>query len=616
MKVLILAVCNVFKYVGRFFTVIRNFLLNVLFLVAVIAIVFAFIPREVAQIPIGAVLRLDVSGDIVEEKKLLSSFEKLFGESFSLDAPEPETALQDILDTINNGAADDRIAVLLLNLKDMASAGLNQLLTIGAALDRFKQTGKSVVAVEDYFTQAQYLLAAHATKVMVNPMGGVDLHGFGVYHLYFKDALEKLKINYNVFKVGTYKSALEPFTRESMSPADQQQNEQWLTALWQVYTGAIAKQRNISPTAIQLYTDNIAEALRSTGGNTAQLALATGLVDQIATRQEAAAYIDSLTPIAAGVAKIVASADYLDAMPPSYQEVTSKQSKVGLIIAEGTILPGKQPPGMIGGDSLAQLIKNARENEAVKTLVLRINSGGGSAFASEIIRQELLELKKSGKPLVVSMGAVAASGGYWIAADADEIWASPATITGSIGIFGAIPTFERTLAAIGVFRDGLGTTPLAAGLDITQPLPEALKDAIQQSIEYNYDQFLQIVANGRKITKRKVAELAEGRVYDGQTAQTLGLVDNLGSLEDAIEAAAKLAKLQDYATEYIRSPVSIKEHFLQFLTTGQALLVDNQHSQLSTVTQFKKTLSRQLERILPAGDPRGVYAQCLEHLSW
>lgn len=613
---LILAIFKIFKYVGRFFTFIRNFLINVMLLLAVIAIVFSFIPGEVAQIPIGAVLRLDISGDIVEEKKLLNSVEKLFGESFSLDVPEPETALQDILDTINNGATDDRIAVMLLNLKDMANAGLNQLQTIGEALDRFKQTGKSVIAAQDYYTQAQYFLAAHATKVMVNPMGGVDIHGFGVYHLYFKDALEKLKINYNVFKVGTYKSALEPFTRDSMSPADQQQNKLWLTALWQVYTEGIAKQRNISPAAIQHYTNNIAEALRSTGGSTAQLALATGLVDQIATRQEATAYIDSLTPTAAGAAKIIASADYLDSMTPSYQEETSKQSKVGLIIAEGSILPGKQPPGMIGGDSLALLIKNARENKAVKTLVLRINSGGGSAFASEVIRQELLELKKSGKPVVVSMGAVAASGGYWIAADADEIWASPATITGSIGIFGAIPTFERSLAALGVYRDGLGTTPLAAGLDITQPLPEPLKDAIQQSIEYNYDQFLQIVANGRKIAKSKVAELAAGRVYDGQTAQTLGLVDNLGSLEDAIDAAAQLAKLQDYATEYIRSPVSIKEHFLQFLTTGQTFLANTQLGQIPGAAQLKKTLSRQLEHILPVNDPRGVYAQCLEYLSW
>ncbi len=616
MKDLIVAIVNIFKYVGRFFSFIRNFLLNVLLLAAVIAIIFAIIPRETTQIPAGAILRLDISGDIVEEKKLLNSFEKFFGESLSLDIPEPETALQDILDIIDNGAKDDQIAVLLLNLKDMSSAGLNQLQTIGQALERFKKTGKSVIAIEDYYTQAQYFLAAHASKVMVNPMGGVDIHGFGVYHLYFKDALDQLKVNYNVFKVGTYKSAIEPFTRNSMSPADQQQNELWLNALWQVYIDGIAKQRNISPTAIHQYTNNIPEMLHATGGNTAQLALATGLVDQIATRQEATAYLESLAPAAAGTSKILASADYLDSLNPSYQEDTTKQSKVGLIIAEGAIMPGKQPPGMIGGDSLAQLIKTARENQEVKALVLRINSGGGSAFASEIIRRELVELKKSGKPIVVSMGAVAASGGYWIAADANEIWASPATITGSIGIFGAIPTFEKTLAALGVYRDGLGTTPLAAGLDITQPLPDSLKDAIQQTIDYNYDQFLEIVANGRRIAKGKVAQLAEGRVYDGQTAQMLGLIDKLGSLDEAIEAAAHLANLQEYGTEYIRLPVSMKEHFLQFLTTGQAFMANTQFSRLPTAARFKREIARRLEHFLPVDDPRGVYAQCLENLSW
>ena len=249
-----------------------------------------------------------------------------------------------------------------------------------------------------------------------------------------------------------------------MSQADQQQNAVWLTALWQLYTNDIARQRHIAPEAIEHYTNNIAEALHSTGGNTAQLALATGLVDQLATRQEATAYLDSLNPKAAGSAKILSSVDYLDTITPSYQETESAQSKVGLIIAEGLILPGKQPPGMIGGDSLAQLIKNARESKEVKALVLRINSGGGSAFASEVIRQELLELKKSGKPIVVSMGAVAASGGYWIAADADEIWASPATITGSIGIFGAIPTFDENFSRTrGVSRwsgnDATGSGP-------------------------------------------------------------------------------------------------------------------------------------------------------------
>jgi protease-4 len=616
MKDLIMSICNIFKYVGRFFTFVRNFFLNLLLLVVFIAIIFAIIPQEKTKIPLGALLRLDISGDIVEEKKLSSTFEKLSKQSFSLDVPEPETALQDILDIINEAAKDNRITALVLNLKDMRHGGMNQLQNIGHALNRFKETGKIVVAAEDYYTQSQYFLASYANKIIVNPMGGVDIHGLGVYRLYFNDALEKLEINYNIFKVGEYKSALEPFTRNSMSVADQQQNELWVSALWQLYTDEIAKQRNISLDTLHYYTNNINEALNSTQGNIAQLALKTGLVDQIATRNETESYLASLTPTLSGDVHILSSKDYLESITPSYTQETSQVSKIGLIIAEGNILPGKQPPGMIGGDTLAELIKKARENIEIKALVLRINTGGGSAFASEIIRQELLELKKSGKPIIVSMGTVAASGGYWIAADADEIWASPATITGSIGIFGAIPTFEKTLASLGVYRDGIGTTPLAAGLDLTQPLPEQLKSAIQQTIVYNYEQFLQIVANGRNLEKSKVAELAQGRVYDGMTAKTLGLVDNLGSLKDAIGAAARLAELEVYATEYIRPPVSVKERFLQLFTSAYSYLGGTSIIQNPVIARLKKTLFNHLDDIVLLDDPRGVYAKCLVNLSW
>lgn len=616
MKDFIKLAFKILKFIGRSFTFVRNSFLNVLFIIAFFAILFVFIPREPPQVPRDTVLRLDIAGNIVEEKKLLNSFEKLLRESLSLDAPEPETALQDILDCINSATKDAHISALLLNIKDMGNAGINQLRDIGQALEHFKETGKQVIAAEDYYTQSQYFLASYANTIFINPMGGVDIHGFGAYRLYFKDALDRLKITYNVFKVGTYKSALEPFTRNSMSPEDQQQNELWLSALWQVYTDEIAKQRNVSLDALHFYTHNIDEALNATNGSTAQLALKTGLVDRIATRQEIFSYLASLTKNPVEAPYTLSSANYLDVISPSFQEDTTKTNKVGLIVAEGTILPGNQPPGMIGGDSLAKLIKNARENKEIKALVLRISSGGGSAFASEVIRQELLELKKSGKPLVVSMGAVAASGGYWIAADADEIWASPATITGSIGIFGAIPTFEKTLAALGIYRDGMGTTPLAAGLDITQPLPEQLKNVIQQTIIYNYDQFLQIVADGRNIEKSRVAELAEGRVYDGQTAESLGLVDKLGSLDDALGAAAELAGLQTFSTEYIRSPVSIKDHLLQFFTTGYAFLPETSLIQNPVLIRLTETLRNHQNEILLPGDPHGIYAQCLINLTW
>lgn len=357
MKDLIISVFNILKYIGRFFTYLRNIFLNLLLVLVLVTIIFALLPKEVSEIPSGTVLKLEISGDIVEEKKLQGTLETLLGGPFTPDAPAPETTLQDILDSINEGAEDDNIAALLLDLKNMSNAGINQLQSIGQALEVFKDTGKTVVAAEDYYTQSQYFLASFSDKIILNPMGGVDLHGFGVYRLYFKEALDKLEINYNVFKVGTYKSALEPFTRDSMSPEDKQQSELWLSALWQFFTNEIAKQRNISLDALHYYTDNIAEALISTNGNTAQLALKTGLVDQISTREETSSYLAALTKNSSGTPHILSSRDYLNSITPSYTEGASEQAKIGLIIAEGNILPGKQPPGIIGGDSLAKLIK-------------------------------------------------------------------------------------------------------------------------------------------------------------------------------------------------------------------------------------------------------------------
>ncbi len=611
MKDLILAIFNIFRYAGRAFTLIRNILFNLLLLAIVGTLIFILIPKEVSHIPPQSILRLDISGKIVEEKRIYGSLEKFFDDSLNSEDVQPETALQDILDLIDNAAADDRITAILLNLRHLESAGLNQLQIIGQALVNFKKSGKSVVAAEDFYSQSQYYLATYADKVLLNPMGGVDIHGFGVYRLYFREAMDKLAVNYNIFKVGTYKSALEPFTRNNMSAEDRQQNEMWLGALWQVYVVDIIQQRRISPEVIDTYTNDIVRSLQSTAGDPAELALKSGLVDQLSTRLQMTAYLADLTKTTADKPNLLSSADYLDSIQPSFSQKDWQGDKIGVIIAEGNILPGKQPPGLIGGDSLAELIRKARENEQIKGLVVRINSGGGSAFASEIIRQELLELQKKGKPVVVSMGAVAASGGYWIAADADEIWASEATLTGSIGIFGAIPTFEKTLASVGIHSDGTGTTPLAAGLDITQPLPEPLKGAIQQAVTHNYDQFLEIVANGREIEKSRVGELAEGRVYDGKTALSLGLVDKLGTLDEAVQAAAELAGVTDFNAEYIRPPASVSEQVFQFLSTRLPLLAGGPTTDSPAVDRLKKTLRAKVNDFLFLDDPQGIYAHCL-----
>lgn len=611
MKDLFFAILNIFKGVGKIFAFFRNLLLNLLLLAGLLLLVVSLLPQKTAHLPSRAILTLDLRGDIVEEKRTINAIEKLFQDSVDESGTTGETVLQEIIDTIDSAAADPQIVALLLNLKDLGSAGLDQLQAVGNRLDEFKKTGKTVVAAEDYYTQAQYFLASYADKILLNPLGGVELHGFGVYRLYFREAMEKLAINYNIFKVGTYKSALEPFIRDNMSPEDREQNNSWLTSLWQVYVDGIVTRRKLDTTTLRDYTDDIARALESTNGDTAQLSLRLGLVDQLATRKEISDYLASLAGNPKGQPELISTRDYADSVVPAYDQIDWRGDKIGLIIAEGNILPGKQPAGLIGGDSLAELIKEARDDKQTKALVLRINSGGGSAFASEIIRQELLLVQKKGKPVVVSMGSVAASGGYWIAADADQIWASEATITGSIGIFGAIPTFEKTLATIGVRSDGTGTTPLAAGLDLTQPLPESLKQGIQQAVTFNYERFLDIVAAGRDLDKSRVGALAEGRVYSGRKALELGLVDKLGSLEEAIEAAAALAGISDYVTEYLQPSLSVKEQLLQMLSSFLPAEVAWQDNRWSLVRKWSRYLEQRLHEVSFLVDPRGVYAHCL-----
>ncbi len=614
MKDLISALFSIFRHAGRILSLVRNTFFNIFFLLLVIlGMVTFFASSKTPTLAEKSILIMSLTGDIVEEKQPISSIAQLLNELDEDAADDVEILLQDILDIIEKATADKRIVAILLDMDKMGNAGLDQLQVIGQALQRFKAAGKQVVAAEDYYNQKQYYLAAYASTVIINPMGGVDLHGFGAYSLYFKEALDKLKINYHVFRVGTFKSAIEPITRDSMSPEARQQAETWLTSLWGSFTTDIMKERSLSRKKIDAYTHTPAELLVESGGDTAKLALKTGLVDKILTRAQIREYLGTL----AGTSSArdythISSKDYLGMIDSSKTPGQSSQNAIGILVAQGNILPGKQPAGMIGGDSMAALIREARKDASIKALVLRINSGGGSAFASEIIRQELLEFKKSGKPLVVSMGTVAASGGYWIAADADEIWAAPTTLTGSIGIFGAIPTFEDTLAGYGVHSDGTGTTPLAAGLNLTQPLPPQLKDSIQLSVEYGYRQFLAIVGKGRNIDDVKLADIAEGRVFDGKTAQRIGLIDRLGTLQEATASAARLAGVShDFRPSAIQKPRSVKEQLLEELTGKSAALFPFVGGSQTFLTGLFNYFSSSLQRLPIFSDPRGVYAHSL-----
>lgn len=614
MKDLIHSIVNIFRWIGKILTGIRVLTFNLIFLVLLFFFVTSlsfYSPQKEAPTPDSGALVLSLSGDIVEEKQSIDPVSSVLNEKLGLNTGPTETLLQDVLDAITEAGNDDKVTCILLDLSTLGTVGLNQLRSIGEALNEFKSSGKKIIAAEDFYQQKAYYLASFADEIYLNPMGAVDLHGLGAYRLYFKDAINRLKINYHIFRVGSFKSAMEPIMRNSMSEEARSQNLSWLTALWDTIITDISRERNLSREGLRAYTENIASELAMVKGDTALLALETGLVDGLKTREELRQYLAELAgKNQGGTFKQIQLNDYLKTIPRSFIDPPGAGGSVGIIIAQGTILNGEQPIGIIGGDTIGELIRKAANNSAINALVLRINSGGGSVFASEVIRQEILEYKKTGKPLVISMGSTAASGGYWIAADADKIWASPVTLTGSIGIFAAIPTFEKSLSELGVYNDGVGTTSLAAALDLTQPLSPPLKESIQISLHHGYDQFLKIVAQGRSMSRKEVTQVAEGRVFDGVTAQRLGLVDELGSLEDAIESAASLAGLEEYSASYIRKPLTVKDELLQLFSGTVGNWLSSATIPPSLLSAFSRLMAP-IREILLFDDPKGLYAHSL-----
>jgi protease-4 len=612
MKNIFAAFATLFRWIGKFLSTTRSILGNLLFLLFIVVIFTTFIFEKKPPIVKNAALILSLAGNIVEEKQSRDPITELLGELTQSKETTTETLLQDILDAIHHAANDSQIKCIFLDLKDLGTVGLDQMQTIGEALNQFKKSGKKVIAAEDYYQQKAYYLASFASEIYLNPMGGVDLHGLGSYPLFFREALEKLQINYHVFRVGTYKSAVEPILRDSMSMEAKEQMRGLLTSLWSIFTTDITRQRSLPADAIDQYTNNITTKLAASGGSTAQLAMASKLVDGLKTREELREFLEKQTAAAPdqGFSQISLN-NYLRTITPSYEPpLITPDNTIGVIIAEGMILDGKQPMGTIGGDTLAASLRKARLDPAIKAVTLRINSGGGSAFASEIIRQEILELKKSAKPLVVSMGSTAASGGYWIAANADEIWASPATITGSIGIFAAFPTFENSLASLGIHSDGFGTTPLASGLNLSRPLSPPLEVAVQMTLEYGYQQFLSLVAEGRRMDMEKVQTIAGGRVFHGKEAQQLGLVDKIGTLEDAIKSAAKMAKIENYSAVYIEKPRSFLDEILGIFNGQVAATLLHQTMSQPLAKQIVQ-LTAPIREILLFNDPAGLYAHSL-----
>jgi len=613
LKKLFVAVGVFFYWLWKLLSQASIFITSLFFILVVVFFIALFF-RPGVKVPQGAALVISPTGRLVEKTTVIDPFARVINEIIGVPVRE-ETSLQDVLDAINAAAKDQRIKLLVLSLSGLNQAGLNQLQTIGHAIDNFKKSGKKVIAVGDQYSQGQYYLASYADKIFMNPMGTVGLQGFGVYRLYMKKLLDKFAVNFHVFKVGAYKSALEPFTRNNMSVAAKDANRFWLARFWNRYCADIAQHRGLTTEKINDYINEMPRYMRRAGGDSGRMALDAGLVDGLKTSQETKDYLSRLVGRSddGSSFKQIQLADYLTTIIPSYVGRDSLvKDRIGLIVAQGDIVYDENVPGQIDSAALCKRILRAGRDKRIKALVLRIDSGGGSAFASEEIRQALLQVRKAGKPVVVSMGSMAASGAYWLSADANRIFASPFTLTGSIGIFGVLPTFEGSLAKIGVFSDGTGTTRLAGAGNPLRPLAPELQDTIQQSVAEGYNRFLRVVAKGRGLSLAKVAELAQGRVWDGATALKLGLVDKLGSMHDAVIAAAKLAGLSKYEAVYIRPKVSPGQRLLQKLTQRASVLFEHSRFAASGGSMVREAVrDKFLDLSLLAGDPGHMYARCL-----
>jgi protease-4 len=609
MKTLFKAIGYLFSGFWHGLSVFRVIVGNLLFLALIVLLLSIFLHNGDENLPDRAALVLSLQGDIVEQKSETVLSNHLFGE-----AARQETLLQDVIDVIDHAAEDQRVQALVLDLHDLGRAGISKLLDIGESMERFKSSGKPVYAFGEFFDQRRYFLAAHADQINIHPMGGVMLTGYGLYRNYFKRALDKLLIQFHVFRVGTYKSALEPFLRDNMSEYAKDANLTWLNVLWGAYKTKVAQLRGLSPEDIDDYINNGPELLARVGGDDAQLALDLGLVDALKTRDEVRD--DLIQLVGEDEDKKTFSQidfnEYLTAVGPKFLPTHPDRSKVGVIVAQGIILDGKQPTGRIGGDSLADLIRQARQDNEIKAVVLRIDSPGGNALASDIIRRELEITRQSGKPVIVSMGSVAASGGYWIASAADQIWAAATTITGSIGIYSAFPTIEKSLDYLGIHNDGVGTTRLADAFDAARPLNPLLADSMEQMIQHSYSRFIEKVSQGRNMTPEDVEKIAQGRVWAGQTARELGLVDAIGNLQDAIRSAAEMAALEDYDVIYVKQPLTAREKMIRRLNrflTGAVKSIRGQT--VPRAVQIYKKIGSELEHVLELNDPKGIYAYCL-----
>ena len=596
-------------YINKIFKAFKLMVSIVFFAIFALFLVGLF-SNQLPPIPEEGALYLAPTGVLVDQKSYIYPLDSLFADQ---TMSSEETLVRDIIESLDSAAYDSRITHLVMVTDFLESASVAKLEEISQALMRFKATGKPVIAVADNFTQSQYFLAAHADEILLNPMGSVLITGIGAYGNYFRNALDKLDIKVHVFRTGDYKSAAEPFLRNNMSAEAKEDISAVINQLWQSYTNKIESLRELKKGTIDNLANNLHSQLQTTQGDTAKLAYNAGLIDYVATRSEMHKYLNSQIPNDMHGEFIAIDMPYYIANIRRESSHKQAADKIAVVVAKGTIFDGEQPEGDIGGDTLSQILSDLRYDPQIKGIVLRVDSPGGSAFAADNIRDSLYGQGNQQVPIVVSMGSYAASGGYWIAAEADRIVAMPSTITGSIGVYSMIPTFEKTLAKLGVNSDGVGTTDIADIMQLDRPMSKQAKVILQSSVDHIYDRFINLVANGRGQSPEAIHDIAQGRIWTGQQALENGLVDQLGGLNEAIIAAAGLAGIKDYSVTYPSRILSPQEQFFQDISQNFSASIRKigfSKFASSLINNEAMTAISPLKYLSEFNDPRGVYLRC------
>ena len=588
--------------ISRVITVLAPLVFVAIFVIAFSAGLSDSTPEP---LPEKAALLIAPSGPLVEDAPPVDPVSAFLNQDY--DQP---TLLNDLVRAIRWAAEDDRITALVLDLENLAGPSTSQTLEVSDAMAEFQAAGKPVIAAGDFYTQAHYLLASQADHILLHPEGGMFLEGFSVYRSYLKTFLEKIRVTMHVFRAGESKSAVEPYLRDDMSETERRIVAQWLGGLWSTYTQHAESGRDLPEGEMDRFIADFGGRLQASNNDLAETILAGGWVDVLADHSEMEDALAEWVGVTddEGHAEMIGLGRYVDDVKASLSLELEGLPLIAIVPVEGTIVPGDSEEGMAGSDTITGYIDMVLEAEDLAAVVLRVNSPGGSVFASDLIRRKLAEVRAAEIPVVVSMGSVAASGGYWIAAEADEIWALPTTITGSIGAFSAFPTIEGVIDYIGVKVDGLGTTPLAGAASLNRGLSPEMSNIVQALSSGAYEDFIELVATGRNMSDADVREIAEGVVWIGADAAEIGLVDQLGGLQEAVESAASLAGVDQWRTGRTQVPPSFESILLEELGRSFGASVVPKGGWFESLVEGFRPV---VKGVSDLRDPMHVYVQCL-----